>query len=133
MHLSEIRRVTLYYVQGHPSSYLIPAAEVDRFVEASKRLHWRPGRNPHNNEEAAKVWRITVAELELKGPFWWTTPDLQSNGDPAGARIIDGYQERQVFVDAELVNRWEAERAEDEARHYRELERAARESADADL
>ena len=76
--MSELRKVTLYYREGGaPASYLIRESEVDTFIEASKRLHFRPGKNPHNNEQAAKVWQITVARLEMRGPFWWTVPDLQ--------------------------------------------------------
>lgn len=130
MLLSDIRQVTLCFVGGTPTSYLIPVTEVDAFVSATKRLHWKPGRNPHNNEEAAKVWKITVAEMKMRGPFWWTVPDLQNNDDPAGAHIIDGGVGRTVFVDEELVARWDAEQAEEEAAHYRGLEKAARAAAD---
>lgn len=126
MQLSDIRQVTLCFVGSTPTSYLIPAAEVDTFVAAAKRLHWKPGKNPHNGEEAAKVWQITVSKLEQRGPFWWTVPDLQNNGDPRGAHIIDGGVGRVVFQDEELTNRWEAERAEEEAAHYRAKEKQAR-------
>jgi hypothetical protein len=124
--LSEIRQVTLNYVGGSPASYLIHKSEVDAFVEASKRLHFYPGKNPHNGEEAAKVWQITVAKMEMRGPYWWTVPDLQNNGDPAGAHIIDGAVGRPVFTDEATVARWEAERAESEAAYYREREREAK-------
>lgn len=124
--LSDVRKVTLYYIGTTPSSFLIPAAEVDRFVDASKRLHWKPGRNPHNGCEASKVYQITVGTMEARGPFWWTTPDLQNNGDPAGARIIDVGTERTVWVDDEYIARCEAEQAESEARHWRAKERKAR-------
>jgi hypothetical protein len=130
LRLSEICRVTLNFIDSKPTSYLIPAAEVERFVEASKRLHWRPGRNPHNGVHAALIWQITVAELKLHGPFWWTTPDLQNNGDPAGAHTIDGYLDKVVWEDREYIARCEAEQAEAEAAHWREEERKARETAE---
>lgn len=127
MLLSDVRRLTLHYVSGSPlSQYLIPATEVDRFVEASKRLHHDPGRNPHNGVGAAKIWQITVAELTPRGPFWWTTPDLQRNNDPAGAHIIDSYHERIVWTDEEYVARCNAEEAEAEAKHFRAVEKEAR-------
>ena len=126
MDISDVRQVSLYYIGGAPTSYLIPIGEVDRFVEASKRLHWRPGKNPHNGADAAKIWKITVSSLELRGPFWWTVPDLQKNGDPAGARFIEGGSGKVVFVDDEYVARQNAEQAEAEARFYREQEAEAR-------
>lgn len=117
--LSQIRRVTLHWRDGGPfdapTSYLIPASEVDRFVEASKRLHFKPGKNPHNGGKTKRIWRITVAELELHGPFWWTTPDLMENGDPAGAHTLDSYHEREVWADEETRARW---RAEEERAEY---------------
>jgi hypothetical protein len=128
MLLSDVRQVTLHYVSGAPVKYLVLASEVERFVEASKRLHFNPGKNPHNGVETAKVWKITSAKLEFRGPFWWTVPDLQNNNDPAGARIIDSAREEQLFIDHETVNRWHAEEAEAEAAMYRERERQAREA-----
>ena len=128
--LSDVRKVTLHYIGSTPASYLVPADQVDRFVEASKRLHFRPGKNPHNGEDAAKVWKITVAEMELRGPYWWTVPDLQNNGDPAGAQIIDAGREQTAFVDEATVRRWQAEEAEAEARYYRELEQEAQQAAE---
>lgn len=113
--LSQIRRVTLHYLNREPASYLIHESEVDRFVEASKRLHFKPGRNPHNGHKCPKIWKITSARLEFKGPFWWTTPDLMENGDPNGAHTIDSYQEPIVWVDAATVERW---RAEEERAEY---------------
>lgn len=124
--LANVRKVTLYWIERMPTSFLVAEADVETFVEATKRLHWKPGRNPHNNEECSKVWRITVAKMELRDPFWWTVPDLQQNDDPRGARIIDGGIDRAVWTDVEYVNRLHAEEAEAEAEHYRALERKAR-------
>lgn len=132
MKLEHLRQVTLDYVGGSASKYLVLASEVDRFVEASKRLHWQPGINPHVTDRDArtsKIWRITVAKLELRGPFWWTVPDLQNNGDPAGAHIIDAGIGKTVFVDKSYIAECRAEEAEAEARHWREQVRSA--SADA--
>lgn len=126
--ISAVRKVTLCWVESAPTSFLVAESDVDTFVEATRRLHWKPGRNPHNGGECSKIWRITVATMEMRGPFWWTVPDLQNNGDPRGARIIDGGIDRVVWVDEEHSNRLRAEEAEAEAAHYRELERKARES-----
>lgn len=125
MKLSDVRQVTLHFVEGAGSTFLVPLAEVGRFVEASKRLHFKPGINPHNGVNTSKIWKITSASLECRGPFWWTVPDLQNNGDPAGARIIDGGVEKTEWIDSETVNRWHAEEAEAEASMYRKKQRAA--------
>lgn len=97
--LSDIRKVTLSFYGTEPRSYLIHKDEVDRFVAASKRLHFLPGKNPHNGAETANLWQISVAELEMRGPYWWTTPNLARNDDPAGARIIEGGAQVVAFID----------------------------------
>lgn len=129
--LSTIRKVTLYWVESMPTSFLVAESDVDTFVEATKRLHWKPGKNPHNGEECSKIWRLTVARMEMRGPFWWTVPDLQNNGDPRGSRIIDGGNEKVVWTDEEYINRQRAEEAEAEAEYYRKLERKATKTAEA--
>lgn len=118
--LSQVRRVTLHWRRAGPfdarTSYLIPTNEVEKFIEASKQLHFNPGRNPHNGRKTRRIWRITVAELDLHGPFWWTTPNLRENYDPVGAHTIDSYHECEVFVDQVTRDQWRAEdeRAEEE-------------------
>ncbi len=127
--LSDVRKVSLHWIEGAPTSYFVLSAEVSTFVEASKRLHWRHGINPHvkdRDNTCAKLWRISAAVLEFQGPFWWTVPDLQKNDDPRGARIIGGGKEETLFIDEEYVARCEAEEAEAEARHYRKQEAEAR-------
>lgn len=120
--LSQIRRVTVHYAEGSPfeqlPSYLIPEREVAKFVEATKRLHFDPGVNPHNRQQTRKIWKITVARLQLMGPFWWTTPNLQENDDPAGAHTIDSYHEETVFIDMVSVKRWRAEEEAAEAEDH---------------
>lgn len=56
-------------------------------VTATKKLHHKPGINPHNKGETAKIGAILSQPLEATGPYWWSTPDLQNNGDPRGAKI----------------------------------------------
>lgn len=126
--LSTIRKVTLYWIKGAPTSFLVAESDVTTFIEATKRLHWQPGRNPHNNVECSKIWQLTVSRMEMRGPFWWTTPDLHKNDDARGARIIDGGSEKVVWTDEEYTNRMRAEEAESEAKHLRKLERKARQT-----
>lgn len=97
--LSEIRKVELAFHGTSPSSYLVLESEVERFVEACKRLHYKPGVNPHNGAQTAKLWKISVGPLEFNGPYWWTVPSLARNDDPDGARIIDCYGGKVVFID----------------------------------
>lgn len=127
--LSSIRQVKLYWVVGGgASTYLVLASEIDRFVEATKKLHWLPGINPHvkdRDNSCAKIWRITVAEMAFRGPFWWTVPDLKNNNDPRGARIIDVVSEKIVFNDDEYTARIRAEELEEQAAHFRAQEQAA--------
>lgn len=74
----------------------IPLKDVGAFLEAAHRLHFRPGINPHNRKVTARLKKIevfpttlTVADCNVQGPFWWTTPDLRRNYDPNGALILD--------------------------------------------
>jgi hypothetical protein len=86
--LSDLRKVTLYFDNGSNASHIVIAGHLDEFIEATKRLHVSPGINPHNNQKTSEVIYITVDSLEMTGPFWWTTPTLNSNGDPAGAMVV---------------------------------------------
>ena len=123
--LSDVRQVTLYFVTGPAATHMVLASELDRFIEASKQLHFRPGKNPHNGASAAAIYQIGVAPLKLEGPYWWATPGLGENGDLSGARVIDGYSERTVWRDEVYFARLAAEEAEAEAKHFRELEHEA--------
>lgn len=100
--LSSLRRVSVYYKgENSPDTqrFLVHELHVDRFVAAVKHLHVHPGVNPANGERCAPVWRITVSPLQATGPYWWSTPDLQRNYDPAGAVLFDARREQVVFVD----------------------------------
>lgn len=115
--LSEMRQVELHYIDRAPDKYLVHQCEVRKFVEASKRLHFKPGKNPHNGAKCPKIFQITVSRLRPTGPFWWTTPDLQNNHDPNGARVFNGdYGPRETaFIDQATVDQW---RAEEERAEY---------------
>lgn len=107
--LSEIRKVELSFRDSSPSSYLIHVSEVATFVEATKRLHFNPGKNPHNGNETSKVYKITVGKLNFEGPYWWCGPDLGTKPGATGARIIDNYAGEIVFIDEKYVSTWEDE------------------------
>jgi hypothetical protein len=65
--------------------HVVSEGSVDRFVEATLQLHFKPGVNPHTNVATKPVQYLTVAALQPMGPFWDTTPGLQENDDPRGA------------------------------------------------
>ena len=95
--LSQLRIVTVYPIDsGRPSEFIVPVDDVSKFVEATKKLHMNPGVDPHNGNPTTPAHMITVAELRVCGPYWWTTPDLQNNDDPNGARIIQKMSETVV-------------------------------------
>jgi hypothetical protein len=83
---------------------------VDRFVEASVKLHHTPGINPANKEPTSRIWRITSAPLHASS-YWWTTPSLEGNDNPEGAGIVKGGPPETRFVDREYTCRMAAEEA----------------------
>jgi hypothetical protein len=127
MAFDQIRKVGLYWCEpSAPTYHLVPTNEVETFVKATKELHWRPGINPHVKDRdpaASKIWKITSAPLELKGPFWWTVPGLGKNDDPNGAHIIDGWDEEILFIDRHYIAKCEADAAEENAAALRQRER----------
>jgi hypothetical protein len=73
---------------SHASIYLVPKVDLKKFVIAQVKLHFEPGVNPHNGNSTKRISSIWFSELELHGPYWWSTPDLGVNYDPAGAKVI---------------------------------------------
>lgn len=104
--ISAITKICLDFVSGHSSEYFVPEQEAAKFIEASKRLHYAPGINPHNNQPTSKIWRIRKIEMAITGPHWWATPELNRNEDPAGARTIEWHDFLAVtaFVDMNSAN-----------------------------
>jgi len=98
--LSELRQVTVAYEDGGHADYIVLADEVDRFIEATRRLHVDPGVNPHNGNPARRAVRISLSHLTMRGPFWWTSPELRS-GAAAGAHVIDADRTDIVFSAAD--------------------------------
>jgi hypothetical protein len=98
--ISQLRQVCVYYqgyqqgyqpaqLEPHSSTIILLSDHVGRFAEATVKLHWDPGVNPHNGNQTAVLGAMTVHELWQSGPYWHTTPDLQNNNDPAGAIQFD--------------------------------------------
>ncbi|WP_293811819.1 hypothetical protein [uncultured Bosea sp.] len=107
-HVTPISEVELHYAGGTTARYWVPSSEVTAFAQACRRLHHTPGVNPHSGKDTIKIWQITSRSMSVAGPFWWSTPDLQSNGDPAGARIIRWDKPAEVlFLDEDADDyRW---------------------------
>lgn len=112
--VADIRQVTVYFLDGS-KSVLVHKDAVETFVAAQTKLHFEPGRNPHNQRETKKAWKITSSSLTWDGPFWWSTPDLMNNFDSAGAPILEARDEKVVWVDQKTVD---AERAAEERAEY---------------
>lgn len=127
--LSDFRKIEVYYVGSSPASYLLHVDDIDKFVKATVKLHFKPGINPHQTDKrarkCAKIWKIEVQKLGFKGPYWWTMPNLGCNDETDGARILDGeiIGAKEAFLDRAYVDRLNAEEdaMEDEweRRNYR--------------
>lgn len=102
--ITPISKVERHWVGGDITTDFVPENEVDRFVTACIRLHHTPGINPHTGGQARKIWKIVAHDMEVRGPFWWSTPDLQENYDPNGARIVDWTCSRELFVDKQSAD-----------------------------
>lgn len=113
--LADIRKVEIHWVSGSPTSYLVHVDEIAKFVEATVRLHFNPGINPHQTDrkarKCARIWKIEVQKLVFKGPYWWSTPNLGINNVIDGARTIDGeiVGAEEAFVDHAYVDHINAE------------------------
>jgi hypothetical protein len=93
-----------------PREYLIHRDEADRFVAATVQLHGPGCVNPYSGNATTPVDLIAVGDVVPIGPFWWTTPDLLRNHDPAGARIFRAEVFKNVWVSSEHKARMEAHR-----------------------
>lgn len=101
--IQDYREVTVYFVGGNRTTRLFHKNNVAQFVEATVKLHHKPGVNPHSKLTTAPVWRVTSSPLAYSGPYWWTARTL--NADNTGARFLEGsYEhERIEWEDAEYV------------------------------
>ncbi|WP_046867126.1 hypothetical protein [Microvirga massiliensis] len=97
LRLSELRLVTLIFQDtGDAKTHIVPAADVPKLAEATVRLHHTPGVNPSTGNPTRKICMITAEPMALYGPYWWTTPSLEGNGDDTGARVIQGNCHREI-------------------------------------
>lgn len=96
---NELILFRLYYRDGGMVEHTLMRKHLDRMLRATLQLHYEPGRNPHNNVKTSEARRIAIctqqgniktgANAKGEGPYWWSTPGLMDNGDPAGALIFD--------------------------------------------
>ena len=90
--ITDLREVRIYWIgdRGDYRSHFVHKDHVDRMVLACVKLHGYPAVNPHNNTPTSLAARITVGAPAIKGPYWWSTPNLMKNDDHEnGAPIID--------------------------------------------
>ena len=85
---ADLRLVVLNFEDGSLMTKMVHHSHVDRFIAASTRLHHDPGVNPHNGQSTLRLNHIKVGRPDAN-TFWWSTPDLQRNGDPNGAAVYD--------------------------------------------
>ena len=122
MDIKEVVAVHLYWEGEFESTmHLVPKAHLERFKEATLKLHHDPGVNPHDGGKTARLYQMTASPLQLAGPYWWTTPDLKSHGHPSGATIIS--------TDRSSENLWLSDKAKEDLRAEAEAE--AEEEAEA--
>src|SRR4051812_26779763 len=86
--ISEVRKVTLYYVDGTRDEFIIPTSQINKFVIASVKLYATSGLNPYCHIMTSKLCKIISTTLRLRGPFWWSTPDLEDDDNPDGAKVF---------------------------------------------
>ncbi|MFH1631998.1 MAG: hypothetical protein ABIA47_03210 [bacterium] len=89
--VADLREVALVYEDSDISTYLVHVDHVRRFTDASIKLHYDPGVNPHNGGKAARIKSVAVSVPRFDGPYWWTTPSLDVDEDNMfqnGAMII---------------------------------------------
>ena len=96
MSVRDLRKVNIYF-EKDMSSYIVSKLNLEKFISATKELHFEPGINPHNKEKTSSARKITVQKLEKTGPYWWSTPGLMDNNDSNGVSIFSWSVERIVW------------------------------------
>ena len=98
-----LKEITLWWDgDGGRDRYIVTEEHSQRFLQALLCLHFEPGVNPHTKTRAKRLKMVTYRDLKPRGPFWWTTPDLQNDDDPNGALIWDWEVESHILFDADL-------------------------------
>ena len=122
--ISQLRMVTIYYhndgkVSEHSGRHMMHEDQVETFVKATVALHHSPGINPHNGVEAASLWEIRFSQVETDAEsYWWSTPDLQRNGDPMGAQLNAEILDQRLWAHPLLLKQDESNRAWLERQEY---------------
>lgn len=66
-----------------PTIHLVKHEDVPTMVEAIKALHSGACINPYskmNTSRADAIYVIKLSDIELAGPYWWTSPTLNEHG-----------------------------------------------------
>lgn len=98
---TDLRVVTMDFCDSTPTEHMVLAEELDLFIEACKRLHFNPGVNPSTGVETARIWRLSVADLNAHGPYWWAQPGLGDAIPRVGALTVHKGISRTVWRDEE--------------------------------
>ena len=112
--ISDFRFVRMEFCGAGDGEYIMHKDHVQRFVEASVKLHHSPGINPANGEQTTPIWRITSAPLHASS-YWWSTPSLEGNGGADGAAIVKGGRSETLFIDRDYIRRIEEDEVLSEA------------------
>jgi len=86
--LVRVLRYDSFEEDQKPSENIVAESQLAAFLSATLTLHFEPGYNPHSGGACSKALCITAEKLETSGPYWWSTPGVQDNGDPDGAVIF---------------------------------------------
>lgn len=89
MKLSDVRIVRLLWSDDSPATdYFTTVLDMDKMVEATTKLHFNPGFNPHNNCPTSKIDGIDILMFKEHASFWWTNPDLKNENED-GAKLLE--------------------------------------------
>jgi hypothetical protein len=86
----DLNRLTLGFDLEDESknvNYLVNDGDLVDLAQASLELHYKPGRNPSNDQPTAKLLYLALNRLQPTGPYWWSTPGLRET--PEGAVVWD--------------------------------------------
>lgn len=93
-------KLTSTQIHRSVSKHMMHKSQVEKFIEASLKLHHSPGINPHIknrfkesgelDNKTAKLEYITIQKLDLNGrTLWWCMPSLGVKGESKDGAIIN--------------------------------------------